>query len=128
MNKKQLSREKIAWVVAFIGGCLSVVSLVLLFIVILAYNETLLVISYNLAYIVILVGLMALGLTIYAISLQQAEKDGGLEILRYRSGKLAFAIIVAAFVVIAFARIEVYQNEISIGIRNADGVVTHSKD
>ncbi len=109
-------------------GGLSVISLVLLFIVILAYNELLLVISYNLAYIIVLVGLIALGLTVYTIGFRQTEKDGGLEILRYRSGKLAIAIIVTAFVVISFARIEMYQNEIATGIRNADGTIAHPKD
>lgn len=127
MNKKRQKREKYAWAAAMVGAYMSIVSLALLLIVIISYNETLLVISYNIAYFVILMGFVAFGLTVFAIGLEQSQKDDGLEILRYRSGKLAFGIIVAAFLIVAFARVEVHQHQINTGTRSSDGTIRSAK-
>lgn len=127
MNKKQRKREKYAWIVAVVGGLMSLASLILLFISMIAYNEAVLVFAYNLAYLIILVGFAAFVLTISAIGMDRAEKDSGYELLRFRSGKLAMAILVVAFAVIALARGQVYRHEIDTGVRNPNGTIRSVK-
>ena len=128
MNTKFSRREKIAWIIAMIAGLMSIPSLVLLFIVIISYNETLVILSYNLAYIIIFLAAVTVILTAFAVGFKKSQNNGGLEILRYRSGKLAAIVLVGAFVVIAFARVEIYQHEIQTGIRNADGTIVRAQE
>lgn len=72
-SQAQKRKEKLAWNVAFDGGVLAIITLIMMAIVIINYNETLLIVTYNLAYILTLVSLIAIVLIIRALGCRDAN-------------------------------------------------------
>lgn len=123
MNSKNEKFKKVATATSMVAGAVTLVSLILLAIVMLNFNELLVGISYTLAYIVILLGLIALILTAFGIGIKTGGGDMTDVILQTKSGRLSLAVIIVSFLVITIARVEVHQYQIETGLTNVDGTV-----
>ena len=128
MTKKQLLCEKIAFYLGLFGVLTSIVSISLIFASTYFANEALLDPAGSLAYYSVLISLIVFILTIYAVGIKNAEKDGGLGLLRYRAGKLGVIIFAVGIFAVGIWAAQVRNNEITSGERNADGSIAAPRE